>query len=126
MKALLLVLVFAISTVVSSAVKPDVAGAEKLDLTKRADGIILPKVDYREASVPEIVEHLNRASKDLDPDKVGVPIELSAAAKASNTKITLSLKNVPLTEVIKYITNLARLKYRITSSKVMIVSLDEK
>jgi hypothetical protein len=126
MKTLLLVLMLAVSTAVSPAVKPEVSGTEKLDLTKRADGIIFPKIDYREASVPEIVEHLNRASKDLDPDKVGVPIELSAAAKANKTKITISLSKVPLTEVIKYITNLASLKYRITSSKVMIATFDEK
>ena len=71
MKTLLLVLMLAVSTAVSPAVKPDVSGTEKLDITKRADGIIFPKIDYRESSVPEIIEHLNRAAKDLDPDKVG-------------------------------------------------------
>ena len=126
MKTLLLALMLAVSTAVSPAVKPDVSGTEKLDITRRADSIIFPKIDYREASVPEIIEHLNRASKDLDPNKIGVPIELSAAANASKTKITLSLKNVPLIEVVKYITNLARLEYTITSSKVLIVPLDEK
>jgi len=41
----------------------------------------------------------------------------------ANTRITLTLNNVPLLEVIKYITNLANLKYKIEPYAVYIVPL---
>jgi hypothetical protein len=125
-KTLLLLVLLAMFVAVAPAAKPEATRVENLEIAKRVEAIILPEVSYREATVTEIVAHLNRVSKDLDANKVGVPIELSAAAKASDTRITLSLKNVPLIEVIKYLTNLGRLKYKITASKVMISTMEEK
>lgn len=46
-----------------------------------------------------------------------------AAGGGSGTRITLTLNNVPLIEVIKYITNLANLKYKIEPFAVNIVPI---
>lgn len=45
------------------------------------------------------------------------------ASGGAGTKITLTLNNVPLIEVIKYITNLANLKYKVDPYAVYIVPL---
>ena len=63
----------------------------------------------------------------LDAPAAGIPgIPGGAAAAAgggSGTRITLTLNNVPLIEVIKYITNLANLKYKIEPFAVNIVPI---
>ncbi len=46
------------------------------------------------------------------------------APESFGQKITLSLRNVPLIDALKYVTTLAGLKYRIESSAVIILPLD--
>ena len=64
---------------------------------------------------------------------VGAPAPVAAAAPAAaagdiaaiaGRQITLSLRNVPLIEALKYVTTLANLKYRIEPSAVIILPLD--
>ena len=60
---------------------------------------------------------------DPVPGGGGVVPGVPAAGGGSGTRITLTLANVPLLEVIKYITNLANLKYKIDPYAVTIVPL---
>jgi general secretion pathway protein D len=56
------------------------------------------------------------------------PPEPGTAPGAGNEiegrKITLSLRNVPLIEALKYVTTLANLKYRVESSAVIVLPID--
>jgi general secretion pathway protein D len=45
-------------------------------------------------------------------------------AEVEGRKITLSLRNVPLIDALKYVTTLANLKYRIESSAVIVLPID--
>ena len=60
---------------------------------------------------------------DAAPGIPGVPGVAAQAGGGSGTRITLTLNNVPLIEVIKYITNLANLKYKIEPFAVNIVPI---
>lgn len=53
----------------------------------------------------------------------GGAIAMPTMSGGSNTRITLTLNNVPLIEVIKYITNLANLKFKIEPFAVQIVPI---
>ncbi len=129
-------------------------------ITRKLNGIVLPRVDFKESTVREAIDFLVKKSKDLDPESVGVNIVLKldeqggtvapppAAGPAAGlgipgldpavapvaqaapvvtggagTRVTLTLNNVPLIEVVKYITNLANLKYKIEPFAVSIVPL---
>jgi hypothetical protein len=96
--------------------------------TKRAEKIIFPRVEFREASLQEIAHFLSKKSKDLDPEKIGVEIQITpeGLAAADKTKITLSLNNVPQIEIVKYVTNLANLRYTLETSKIVLQPLNEK
>jgi general secretion pathway protein D len=59
----------------------------------------------------------------LDVPGVPPPAAAPTLSGGSGTKITLTLNNVPLIEVIKYITNLANLKYKVDPYAVYIVPL---
>ena len=117
-----------------------------VQITKKLNGIIFPKIDFRDSTVREAIEFLVDKSKKLDePSHEGVNIVLKlgdggsgapapgpipgmpaipGGGDKSSVRITLNLNNVPMLEVIKYITNLANLKYKVEPSGVQIVPLD--
>ncbi len=68
---------------------------------------VFPKLDFREATVREIVDFLVAKSKTLDAAGHGANIILKDAAKIGDVRVTLSLKNIPLAEVLRYVAALA-------------------
>ena len=92
---------------------------------KKAKAIILPKIDLRDATLSEAVDFLRVKSKELDPEKKGVNLVLIPSAKGEAPKITLNLVNVPLIEVIKYVTNLTNYGILIEDGAITIRPLGE-
>jgi len=58
------------------------------------------------------------------PPEPGQPGGAGTANEVEGRKITLSLRNVPLIEALKYVTTLANLKYRVESSAVIVLPID--
>ena len=152
-------------TVLSSAQGPSSTAA----IQNKLNNIIIPKVEFKDATVREAIDFLKKKSAELDiretdPSRRGVnivlqldvpgsvpaaaaaaPADPAAApaipgldpAAASNTagasaasginpadaRITLSLNNMPLAEVLRYITTLAGLKVKIDQYAVAIVPI---
>jgi general secretion pathway protein D len=120
----------------------------KAEIEKKLNDIIIPEINFREAVITDVISYLHEQSVLLDePQKVGVNIVLStgvpgAAVEAPPTppteaptappaaeplqarRITLSLRNIPLIDALKYVTTLAGLKYRIEPSAVLVLPLD--
>ena len=121
-------------------------------IMKKLNEIIIPEINYREAVVSDVITFLSEESRRLDPEKVGVNIVLSGGLTAPTTpaptpttpptpaegqpsatagseglegrKITLSLRDVPLIDALKYVTTLADLKYRVESSAVIVLPMN--
>ena len=139
------------STGVNIQSRGGVRGTEVI--TAKLNRIIIPKIDLRDTTVREAVEYLKQQSKERDSstsdpkDKKGVNIVLKlgngaaqdpaapvpadgalapvAVGGNAETKITLSLTNVPLVEALRYLTELAKLKYKIEPYAVSIVPITE-
>lgn len=124
-------------------------------ITAKLNRIMIPKIDLRDATVREAVEFLKQRSRDLDTttddpsQRRGVnivlklPVETAPAPAADGTtgadgveaspgpvvteasRVTLSLNNVPLIEALRYLTELAGLKYKIEPFAVSIVPITE-
>jgi hypothetical protein len=77
-----------------------VAGNPAADNTK-ASKIIIPKVEFRQATVDEGLAYLRVMSRKLDPDKSGVTIILVASEKTKGVKFDLDLVNVSLVDAVK-------------------------
>jgi general secretion pathway protein D len=135
--------------------KTDVRGTERI--SNLLNSIIIPKIEFHEATVAEAINFLKQKSKELDPNHQGVNIVLKAdgapssaapaapeagasptvpgatpdvaaatpSAGAADTRITLSLSNIPLFEALRYITSLANLKVKIDPYAVAIVPITE-
>ena len=72
----------------------------------QANKIILPKVQFQEATLAEAVEFLRIKSRELDPEKKGLNILLKPGGDPK-ARITLSLKDVPALEALRYCAELA-------------------
>lgn len=73
--------------------------------------LIIPRVDLREASLAEAIEFLRQKGNQVGEGKVAISfvMQLDEATKAS--KVTLTLANVPFTEVLRYVGELARVQF---------------
>ncbi|MBN8709148.1 MAG: hypothetical protein BGO12_07800 [Verrucomicrobia bacterium 61-8] len=124
-------------------------------ITAKLNRIIIPRLDLQDETVQDAVERLKQMSRQLDTStddpkaKRGVNIVLklepsspppvadpsatpaegatpsAPPAATADTKVTLSLANVPLIEALRYLTELAGLKFKIEQYAVSIVPLSE-
>lgn len=94
--------------------------------SKAAKAIILPSVQFREASIQEAVEFLRIKARDLDPSKKGVNIILKPDPSAKAALLTLDLKNIPVMEALKYVASLADLEIKVGESAISLESKSTK
>ena len=75
--------------------------------TKPAAGaIILPTVQFQDATLTEAVEFLRIKSRELDPGKKGLNILVKPGGDPE-ASITMQFKNVPASEALRYVAELA-------------------
>lgn len=99
-------------------------------LTRKMQEIVFPQVQFAGASIEEAVEFLRVKSRDLDvnetdPAKKGVNIILKAGDAPVTASISLDLKDVPMVEALRYVTELAGMKYKVEPFAVLIVPVSE-
>jgi len=96
---------------------------------QKMNSIILPFVNFQNASIEEAVAFLEAKSRELDrsnsPTGRGVRLILQPGWIKSNASISLDLRDVPLSEALRYVTELAQMKYKVGSDSVVIVPLSE-
>lgn len=93
---------------------------------EKMKAIRLPSVSFKDASVEEAIEFLRMKGRDLDAlesdsARQGVNLILKSGTAASTSKITLDLKDVPMEEALRYVTELAGMKYKVENNAVVIV-----
>ncbi|MFO1484123.1 MAG: hypothetical protein U1F71_12265 [Verrucomicrobiaceae bacterium] len=98
-------------------------------LTEKMNKIILPTVQFQNATIEEAIEYLRVKSRDLDTADGsglrGISMILRQGDSPSSARITLDLKDVPLSEALRYVTELAQMKYKVEPHAVLIVPLSE-
>jgi general secretion pathway protein D len=94
-------------------------------LTEKMQKIIFPQIQFTGASVEEAIEFLRVKSADLDvfetdPSKKGVNILYNPGENPSSASISLDVRNVPMTEALRYVTDLAGLRYKVEPFAVIV------
>ena len=82
--------------------------------------IVFPSLEFRDATVTEVADFLRIKSQQLDPSKAGVNLVLKPDAAVASAKITLSLKNVSLSDTLKYVAALAGLELKADDSALVL------
>lgn len=99
-------------------------------LTEKMDKIIFPTVQFQNATVDEAIEYLRLKSKDLDvyetdTTRKGVNIIIRQGEAPGGASISLDLRNVPMSEALRYICDLAQMKYKVEAYAVVVVPLSD-
>jgi general secretion pathway protein D len=99
-------------------------------INRKLDEIIVPRINFTDATVREAVEYLRQRSEALDTEggetgERGVNIVLKLDQAAASQTVTIDLANLPLREALSYITNLANLKFKVEPYAVLIVPMNE-
>jgi len=99
-------------------------------LNRKLDDLVIPRINFTDATVREAIEFLRQRSEALDAgapaSERGVNIVLKLDPAADSQTITLDLANIPLREALDYITRLANLKIKVEPHAVLIVPLSEE
>ncbi len=121
-------------------------------IQEKLNTIKIPEINFREAAITDVVTFLSDESRKLDPEGKGVNIVLGQgvldstggaapapapvpggeglppmplpSGAADGKRVTVSLRDIPLVEALKYVTSLVNLKYRIDSNAVLILPID--
>ena len=99
------------------------------NLTKeKLEKIIFPTIQIQGCTLEETLEYLRVKSRDLDTFTdagafKGVDIVLSTKDGPSNASLTLDLKNIPMWEALRYVTELAQMKFLVDEKGVVVVGL---
>ena len=94
-------------------------------LSQRMKNIRFPVVRFSGVSIVEAVEFLRMKSKDLDPEHIGVNIILKGGEGQTGSQISLDLKDVPMQEALRYVTELAGMKFKVEPYAVVVVPITE-
>lgn len=120
----LLPLLAIISTILVSTTSAQTTPPPKAvtPLETSLETLIFPKVDFRDATVEEMVAFISARSKQLDPSGVGIPINLTPdATKASQrVRLTVYLQDVSASKVLRSVIGAAGLKSLITPESVVL------
>jgi general secretion pathway protein D len=100
-------------------------------LAEKMRRIIFPSVQFSGASLEEAIEFLRVKSRDLDnletdPTKKGVNIILNLPEGTPPSTISLDLRDVPMEEALRYITELANMKVKVESFAVLVVPISSE
>lgn len=99
-------------------------------LKQKLNNIIFPSIQFQGATIEEAVEYLRVKSRDLDNVSEngtikGADIQFRGRAP-QNASLSLDLKDIPLIEALRYVSELAQMKFIIGNDAVYMVSLNEK
>ncbi len=99
-----------------------VTNSEKTKTAELAARLVLPRAEFKEAGLPKVIQFLQQKSIDLDPEKKGLNFILKVPGQPTPDaiRITLSLREVPFSEVLRYVAELGGLKLRFDENTVVL------
>ena len=87
---------------------------------KQLSQLIIPKLEFKEATFTAALDFMRRKAAELSGGKQSVNFVVQIPAEAQNTPVTLNLQNIPFTEALRYIAELAGAKVEYQKFAVVI------
>ncbi|MCF6176161.1 MAG: hypothetical protein L3J71_10380 [Victivallaceae bacterium] len=93
-------------------------------LYERMQKIIFPVVEFENASIKSVIKYLSKMSKRYDPNKEGVNIVsgLQNPDLEAGMMVDMSFSDMPMSEILRYISKYTGLKYKVENNVVVIGS----
>jgi general secretion pathway protein D len=112
--------------------QPEISFRGTQSISNKLDSIIIPRIDFTDASIREALDFIKKRSIELDttesdPSAKGINIVLKLPPDSPDYSfpITLSLTDVPLRAGIDYIARAANLKIKVDPFAVVVVPQTE-
>ena len=93
-------------------------------LEKKLRTMIVARAEFNGATLEEAVEFLRVQSRNLDPKGISFVLNVDEATRQK--PVSLNLQNVPMEELIRYVTQMSASAYRVEDNAIVIVSLTER
>ncbi len=91
---------------------------------QRLSRIIIPAANFREAEARDIIQWLQVESADRAPDGKPVNFVWLVPSGVELPKVTLNLRQLPLLDLVRYVTMMTGLKYRLEPHALVIYQPD--
>ncbi|HUB66800.1 MAG TPA: hypothetical protein VL981_04880 [Candidatus Methylacidiphilales bacterium] len=104
----------------AQAAQPTLEASTTFNIDQKLKTIFV-SLDFDNATIDQATTYLSLKSKDADPDKRGVDFVIDPGAETTSKPITLTLNNVPLGEALRYVCQLANVKYKVENVAISIV-----
>ncbi len=79
----------------------------RADTAEKAASLIIPHIEFKQIPPKEVFAVLRRRAKDLDPEGYGInfvfKFSASGAKAFQRRRITMTMDNIPVSELIEYI-----------------------
>jgi general secretion pathway protein D len=109
------------TTLTAQEAQPSLTRATNFDIDQKLKSIFISP-DFTNVSIEEATNFLYTESKRLDePTHKGIPFIIQPDASTSAKPISLTLNNVPVGEALRYICQLANVKYKVQDYAISIV-----
>ncbi|GAB4171286.1 MAG: hypothetical protein Fur0032_10440 [Terrimicrobiaceae bacterium] len=112
--------------------QPEIDTRGTASINRKLDEIIVPRVEFRDATIREAVEFLTQRAAaldttDSDPTRRGlnVVLKLAPGSPEESVQINLSLSDVPLRAALDYVARAASMKLKIEPYAVVVVPESE-
>ncbi|MCE0521427.1 MAG: hypothetical protein LV480_00775 [Methylacidiphilales bacterium] len=100
--------------------QPAIVRTTSFDVDQKLKEIFL-SLNFTNATIEEATNYLSIESKRLDPEHKGINFVIQPAASTSAKPVTLTLNNVPLGEALRYVCQLANVKFKVQEYAISIV-----
>ncbi len=91
---------------------------------RQVDGLVIPKVEYKEATLDSVLEALKKSVAKLTDNKVALNFVAQIPDEQLRTQtVTLSLTNVPFTDVLKYVGSVANVRFTFDKYAILVKPL---
>lgn len=89
-------------------------------MEKQLAGIVLPKVEFHDATFGSALEYVRQEVSRITDKKTAVSFVLQIPDAAKEAPITLSLATIPVTELLRYMGELAKVEFRYEQHAVVV------
>jgi general secretion pathway protein D len=108
------------ATTIAQESQPELTRSTSFGVEQTLSRIFL-SLDFNNASIEEATNFLSIESKRLDPNHKGINFIIQPDASTSAKPITLTLNHVPLSEALRYVCQLANVKFKVQDYAISIV-----